>query len=67
MCDYEKNNGYLQAETGFVDPSAAEKTHILDLHFDFTLFRVVITMAENYELYLSGGEFARLVGFERKS
>ena len=36
MYDYEKLNGYLQAETGFVDLLAEEKTPIFNLRFDST-------------------------------
>ena len=39
---------------------------IFTLYFDMTTFRVVILMHENYELDLSEGEFAELLGYEKK-
>jgi len=49
-----------------VDPNAANKEQIFSLYFDFILYRVVINMAENYELDLTDGEFASLIGYEKK-
>ena len=67
MYDYEGIQRFLQSKTSVVDPNAAEKEHIFSLYFDFNIYRVVINMAENYELDLSEGEFdwIREKGFER--
>ena len=67
MYDYEGIERFLQSQTGFVDPNAANKEHIFSLNFDFNVYRVVINMAENYELDLTDGEFASLIGYEKKS
>ena len=52
MYDYEGINPFLRSQTGFADPNAANKEHIVSLDFDFNIYRVVINMAENYELDL---------------
>ena len=60
------SNVFLQSQTGFVDPNAANKEHIFSLNFHFNVYRVVINMAENYELDLTDGDFASLIGYEKK-
>jgi len=68
MYDYDGIKRFLQSKTGFVDPNAKDedKKHVFDLYFDFTIFRVVIWMAKDYELDFTGGEFAGLVGYSKK-
>ena len=62
MYDYTDLNSFLQTQTGKVDPKDKESEYIFTLYFDMTIFWVVILMHENYELDLSGGKFAELVG-----
>jgi len=59
-------NSFLQTETGKVDPKDKDSDFIFTLYFDMTIFRVVILMYENYELDLSEGEFAKLLGYEKR-
>ena len=49
-----------------MDPKDKDSDYIFTLYFDMTIFRVVILMHENYELDLSEGEFAELLGYEKK-
>jgi len=68
MYDYDDINRFLQNRTGKIDPKDKDSDYIFILYFDYTLFRVVILMHENYELDLSEGKFAelQLLGFEKK-
>ena len=66
MYDYSGINSFLQALTGKVDPQDEDGDFIFTLYFDMTIFRVVILMHENYELDLSRGDFAKLLGYEKK-
>ena len=66
MYDYKDINSFLQTQTGKVDPKDKDSDFIFTLYFDMTIFRVVIVMHENYELDLSEGEFAELLGYEKK-
>jgi len=63
---YSDINSFLQTQTGKVDPKDKDSDFIFTLYFDMTIFRVVILMHENYELDLSEGEFAELLGYEKK-
>lgn len=65
--DYGGLNSYLQAETGFVDPEAADKKPILTLRLNLTIFRVIINAKANYGLDFSSSNFADLIGFEKKT
>ena len=65
MYDYSDINSFLQTQTGKVDPKDKDSDFIFTLYFDMTIFRVVILMHENYELDLSEGKFAELVGYEK--
>ena len=47
-------------------PDDENKGRIFDLYFDFTIYRVVILMAKDYELDLTEGGFASLIGYEKK-
>ena len=66
MYDYSDINSFLQTQTGKVDPKDKDSDFIFTLYFDMTIFRVVILMHENYELDLSEGKFAELIGYEKK-
>ena len=66
MCGYSDINTFVQAQTGKVDPKDEDSKYIFTLYFDMTIFRVVILMDENYELGLSGNDFAELIGYEKK-
>ena len=66
MYDYSGINSFPQAQTGKVDPKDKDSKFIFTLYFDMTIFRVVILMDENYELDLSGNDFAELLGYEKK-
>ena len=66
MYVYKDINSFLQTQTGKVDPKDKESDYIFTLYFDMRIFRVVILMHENYELVLSEGKFAELVGYEKK-
>ena len=66
MYGYSDINSFLQTQTGKVDPKDKDSDFIFILYFDMTIFRVVILMDENYELDLSEGEFAELLGYKKK-
>ena len=66
MYDYTGINSFLQSQTGFVDPNDESKGRIFDLNFNFTIYRVVISMAKDYELDLTDGGFASLLGYEKE-
>ena len=66
MYGYSDINSFLQTQTGKVDPKDKDSDFIFTLYFDMTIFRVVILMHENYELDISEGEFAELLGYEKK-
>ena len=66
MYGYSDINSFLQTQTGKVDPEDKDSDFIFTLYFDMTTFRVVILMHENYELDFSEGEFAELLGYEKK-
>ena len=66
MYDYSGINSFLQSQTGKVKPEDKDSDFIFTLYFDMTIFRVVILMHENYELDLSEGEFAELLGYEKR-
>ena len=66
MYDYKDINSFLQTQTGKVDSKDKDSDFIFTLYFDMTIFRVVILMHENYELDLSQGAFAELLGYEKK-
>ena len=60
MYDYKGITSFLQSKTGFIDPNDEGKGRIFDLYFDFTIYRVVVSMAKDYELDLTDGGFASL-------
>ena len=66
MYDYDGIKRFLQSKTWFIDLNYENKGPIFDLYFDFTVYLVVILMAKDYELDLSVGEFASLLGYEKK-
>ena len=66
MYGYSDINSFLQTQTSKVDQEDKDSDFIFTLYFDRTIFRVVILMHENYELDLSEGDFAELLGYEKK-
>ena len=54
------------SQTGKVDPKDKKSNFIFTQYFDMTIFRVVILIHKNYELDLSEGDFAELLGNEKK-
>ena len=66
MYDYFSINSFLQTQTSEVDPEDKDSDFTFIPYFDMTIFRVVILMDENYELDLSGNDFAELLGYEKK-
>ena len=66
MYDYSGINTFLQAQTGKVDPKDEDSKCIFTLYVDMTIFPVVILMDGDYELDLSGNDFAELLGYEKK-
>ena len=66
MYDYADINSFLQAHTGKVDPKDKDSDFIFTLYFDMRIYQVVILMHGDYELDLTQGRFAELLGYERK-
>jgi len=66
MYDYDGIKRFLQSKAGFVDPNDENKGRVFDLYFDFTIYRVVILMAKDYELDFTDSEFAGFLGCEKK-
>ena len=66
MYDYKDINHLLQSHTGKVDPKDKDSDFIFNLHFDLSIYRVVILMHEDYELDLSQGSFFELLGLWEK-
>ena len=65
MYSYSDINSFLQTQTGRVDLEDKDSEHIFTLYFNMAIYRVVILIRKNYELDLSRGQFAKLVGFEK--
>ena len=65
MYSYSDINSFLQAHTSRVDPRDKDSEHIFTHYFNMTIYQVVILIHKDYEVDLSRGEFARLVGFEK--
>ena len=65
MYSYSDINSYLQAHTGRIDPEDKNSELIFTLYFNMTVYRVAILIHKDYELDLSRGEFAKLVGFKK--
>ena len=66
MYGYSDIHSFLQTQTGKVVPKDKDSDFIFTLYFDMTILRVVILMHENYELDLSQGAFAELLGYKKK-
>ena len=67
MYDYKRINTFLQKHISKVDPADKDSDYIFTMYFDMSIYRVVISMHENYELDFSQGAFAELLGYEKKS
>ena len=65
MYSYSDINSFLQTQTGRVDLEDKDSEHIFTLYFNMAIYRVVILIRKNYELDLSRGQFAKLVGFQK--
>ena len=65
MYSYSDINSFLQTQTGRVDLENKDSEHIFTLYFNMAIYRVVILIHKDYELGLSRGEFAKLVGFKK--
>ena len=67
MYDYKGLNTTIQSLIGRVDPKDEKSKFIFQLYFHTTTYRAVILLEDDYELDLSGGEFAALLGFDKKT
>ena len=65
MYDYVRINTFLQKHIGKVDPKDKDSDYIFTMYFDMAIYRVIISMDENYELDFSQGAFAELPGYEK--
>ena len=63
MYDYKDLNRFIQNHTGRVDPEDEKSNFIFNMYFDLTVYKVVILIHEDYELDLSQGSFADLIGY----
>ena len=66
MYDYKRINDYIQQQTGKVDPTKKDSAYIFTIHFEFSTYRILIVMHDDYELDFSQGNFAELLGFDKK-
>ena len=67
MYDYKGLNTTIQSLIGRVDPKDEKSKFIFQLYFHTTIYRAVILLQDGYEVDLSGGEFAPLLGFDKKT
>ena len=67
MYDYKGLNTTIQSLIGRVDPKDEKSKFIFQLYFHTTIYRSVILLQDGYEVDLSGGEFAALLGFDKKT
>ena len=65
MYDYKGLNNTIQALIGRVDPSKDDSKFIFQLYFHTATYRAVILLEDGYELDLSEGEFAALLGYDK--
>ena len=63
---YSELNDIIQEQTGKVDPDKEDSKFIFNLCYKTTTYRVYITIQNGYELDLTTGDFAELLGFEKK-
>ena len=56
-------NTFIQQHTGKVDPTDKDSAFIFNLHFDLSIYRIVILIHDDYELDSSQGNFAELLGY----
>lgn len=63
MSDYDDAKDFLQ--TQIADQNSVEKKGIFDLDFSFTINRDVTTIAKDYKLDPTEGEFTSLIGYEK--
>ena len=67
MYDYKGLNTTIQSLIGRVDPKDEKSQFIFQLYFHTTTYRAVILLQDGYELDLTEGEFAPLLGFYKKT
>jgi len=63
--DYKRINTFLQQHTGKIDPTKEDSSCIFNLFFDLSIYKVVILIQNGYELDLSQGKFAELIGYDK--
>ena len=66
MYDYKRINTFIQQHTGKVDPTKKDSDYIFTIHFELSTYRIFIIVKKNYELDLSQGHFAELLGFDKR-
>ena len=66
MYDYARINTFIQQHTGKVDPTKEDSKYIFTIHFDFSTYRILITVQKDYELDLSQGNFHELLGYKKR-
>ena len=66
MYDYKRIYTFLQKHIGKVDPADKDNDNIFTMYFDMSIYQVVISMHQSYELDFSQGDFAELLGYEKK-
>ena len=63
--NYKDINDYLKNKTVIKQSGKADE-YPINLEFDETTFRVIITLKQNYELDLRSSDFYDLIGFDKK-
>ena len=63
--NYTKINEHIQKVT-VIKQANKEDEYPINLEFDDTTFRVIITIKENYQLDLTKSNFNELIGFDKK-
>ena len=66
MFSYDDLNNFMQKELGKKDPADGKSKELFTLFFDYTILRAVILLDSSVELDFSTGNFADLLGFEKK-
>ena len=66
MYTYDYLNAVIQGSIGKVDQTQEKSPYAFDIYMDYALFRVIINLADGYELDLSDGEFSDIIGFDKK-
>ena len=64
--NYQRFNEHIKNITKIVNDGNKENEYPITLVFNEVIFRVVITIASNYELDLTASNFNDLIGFDKK-